>query len=143
MPLPNKIKTASAESASIANRYFYNVLPTIGCGPCRDLGRHLAAIAMIALAAVASADTIELDQRPAGSSDWGYRPADGARRRHESSELQLATAEQDLQLGSPMPAERWRQWNRLSARRHTMECPLPEPAFRSRAISLAIPRPHG
>lgn len=41
------------------------------------MSRSLLLIALILVPAAANADTIELDQRPAGPSDWGYRPDDG------------------------------------------------------------------
>ena len=40
--------------------------------------RRLALVALIVYPTVAFAETIDLDDRPAGSSDWGYRPAEGA-----------------------------------------------------------------
>jgi uncharacterized protein DUF4962/heparinase II/III-like protein len=42
------------------------------------MSRSLLLIALILVPAAVNADTIELDERPAGPSDWGYRPDDGA-----------------------------------------------------------------
>ncbi len=40
--------------------------------------RCLALVVLIAFGGIATAKNLELDQRPAGSSDWGYHPGDGA-----------------------------------------------------------------
>jgi hypothetical protein len=42
------------------------------------MNRCLILIVLIVLPTVSTADTIGLDERPANSSDWGYRPEDGA-----------------------------------------------------------------
>jgi len=77
MPSPVKPELLSPRSTTIESAFFYAKI-LIGYASCHALECSLVPFTLIVLAAVASADTIELDERPAGPSDWGYRPADDA-----------------------------------------------------------------
>jgi len=64
-------------------RPFATSAPQAAVAPYPDLTenigmyRWLLLVVLTLISTAASAETIDLDERPAGPSDWGYRPADG------------------------------------------------------------------